>query len=84
MGARDGRELFFRDGNRMMAVEVEDGETFGIPRLLFEGYEDTGGRNYDVTRDGQRFVMVESQGSAEEIHVVLNWTEELTRLVPTP
>ena len=38
--------------------------------------------NYGVTRDGERFLMVMSQGSAEEIHVVLNWTEELTRLVP--
>ena len=87
--ARDGGELFFRDGSRMMAVEVGDGETFspGVPRLLFEGYEKRGGTtNYDVTRDGQRFLMIMSpedeSETGPEIHVVLNWTEELTRLVP--
>jgi serine/threonine-protein kinase len=79
-----GRELFFRDGARMMAVEVEDGETFGIPRLLFDGYENIDGRNYDVTSDGERFLMVMRQASAEEIHVVQNWFEELKERVPIP
>ena len=80
--ARDGRELFFRDSDRMMAVEV--GDRTGIPQFLFEGYATGNPRNYDVTRDGERFLMVMIQGSTEEeIHVVLNWTEELTRLVPT-
>ena len=90
--AQNGRELFFRAGNRMMAVEVGAAETFepGIPRLLFEHAGGFGGsRNYDVTRDGQRFVMVMGQGtnagsSGTELRVVLNWFEELKRLVPSP
>lgn len=46
-------------------------------------------RAYDVSRDGQRFVMIkEIQGTAEtttspvNMVVVLNWFEELKRLVP--
>jgi len=36
------------------------------------------GRNYDVTADGQRFVVVEPVGDAPapKIRVVLNWFEE--------
>ena len=77
--ARDGRELFFRDGNRMMAIEVGDSEMFdpGLPRLLFEGYDVRVTRNYDVTRDGQRFLMVMSQEdqstAGAEIRIVQNW-----------
>ena len=42
-------------------------------------------RNYDVTADGQRFVMVkpsEQELAATQINVVLNWFEELKRRVP--
>jgi hypothetical protein len=38
--------------------------------------------NYDVTRDGQRFVMVKDESSAGRLRVVLNWFSELTRLAP--
>ena len=57
--------------------------------MLFEGQYQTGapstlGPNYDVSSDGKHFVMVrEDEASANtEIHVVLNWFEELTRLAP--
>jgi hypothetical protein len=42
--------------------------------------------NYDVSVDGQRFLMIkpieEAQAAPTQINVVLNWTEELKRLVP--
>lgn len=41
---------------------------------------------YDISPDGERFLMIkeESEGSSSpEIHVVLNWFEELKRLVPS-
>ena len=42
------------------------------------------GVTYDVTRDGQRFLMVKQQAvPAAQIHVVVNWFEELKRMVPT-
>jgi len=88
----EGGELFYRSGSRMMAVaiDMESGFTPGTPQMLFEGpYVPTGFSypNYDVSPDGQRFLMlapVASQADgATQIHIVLNWTEELKRLVPT-
>ena len=57
---------------------------------LFEGIYRAGvGRSYDVAPDGQRFLMITASGGAEDtsaptsLTVVLNWFEELRRLVPT-
>jgi hypothetical protein len=61
----------------------------GLPELLFEGsyvdQTDTGLSSiYDVTADGQRFVMLQPTEASDRgrIIVVLNWFEELKRLVP--
>ncbi len=88
--SRNGKELFYRNGGKMMVVPVQTEPTFKAekPELLFEGsylYSITNlTTNYDVTPDGQRFVMIkEEQTAPEQIHVVLNWFEELKRLVPT-
>jgi len=85
-----GDELFFRDGDQMMVVSINTQAAFsaGTPQVLFEGPYTSGQgfrQNYDVTPDGQRFVMVRAaQGSEQaQINVVLNWFEELKRLVPT-
>ena len=84
-----GTELFYRNGDRMMAVAVSDRPELVVakPSVLFEGPYQTGapstlGPNYDVSADGKYFVMVrEDETSANtEIHVVLNWFEELTRV----
>jgi Tol biopolymer transport system component len=87
----NGRELFFRNGDRVMAADVSTDPTFssGRPRLLFQGkfvrseFPLTGFA-YDVSPDGQRFLMVEETGgsTAAQINVVLNWAEELKRRVP--
>ena len=58
------------------------------PEVLFTGrYSVAAGRNYDIHPDGQRFMMLkdlEEQASApSQLTVVLNWFEELKRLVPT-
>ena len=89
--SRDGRELFYRSGDAMMAVDVSTGPALntGKPRRLFEKpYERTLALwpNYDVSADGRRFLMVKTIGqeaAPAQINVVLNWTEELTRRVPT-
>jgi Tol biopolymer transport system component len=87
-----GRELFYRNGNKMMAVDIATQPSFaaGKPRMLFEGqYEPTPTSltNYDVSPDGQRFLMlkptVEAEAPPTQIHVVLNWFEELKQKVPT-
>ncbi len=77
-----------------MVVDTVIEPTFerGKPRVLLEGsYETlvTGIRNYDVTRDGERLLVMAltaplpGESTAPQIHVVLNWFEELERLAPT-
>jgi hypothetical protein len=74
-----------------MAVDVATAPSFSIsrPRQLFERHylPNTNGYarpNYDVSSDGQRFLMVkpvEERDAPTQIDVVLNWTEELRRIV---
>jgi hypothetical protein len=87
----NGRELFYRSGDKMMAVDVATQPTFaaGKSRMLFEGhYLPTPNyfQNYDVSSDGQRFLMLkpveQAQAAPREIDVVLNWFEELKQKVP--
>ena len=87
--SRDGKELFYRDGDRMMAVAVQMKPEFraGVPELLFEGRflserPSSGSQSYDVSLDGRRFLMVQSADRATEFYVVLNWFEELEARVP--
>jgi len=88
----NGRELFYRSGDKMMAVDITTEPSFaaGKPRVLFEGqYVPTPASfpNYDVTPDGQRFLMLkpseQAQATPTQINVVLNWFEELKQKVPT-
>ncbi len=74
-----------------MAVFVHTEPTFSAetPRVLFEGsYQLSAaspGENpyYDISPDGQRFLMIKiEQQAGTQINVVLNWFEELKRLVP--
>jgi hypothetical protein len=55
--------------------------------MLFQGpypAPNTGRALYDVSRDGQRFLMIKNPGAAASPQIILvqNWTEELKRLVP--
>ena len=88
MWAPSGRELFFRAGPKMMAVDVTlDGSSarIGRPRMVFEGdYLAWATGNYAVTADGKRFIMVRAaDANSRPLSVRLNWTTELERLVPT-
>jgi len=86
--ARNGKELFYYlplEGSkrRMMVVDVSPGNPVRISRgrALFDK---SFGYIYDVLPDGQHFAMVETDPDARITHfnVVLNWFEELKRLVP--
>ena len=83
--ARNSRELFYREGNKVMAVAIKPGAElrFDPAVQLFEGRY---GGSYDVAPDG-RFVMIplpQQAGPASPggIVIVQNWTEDLKRLVP--
>jgi Tol biopolymer transport system component len=87
----NGREIFYRVGDKLMAVDVTTEPSFSIgkPHELFERHylANTDGLsrpNYDIARDGRHFLMVkpvEEQRGPTRINVVLNWTEELKSLV---
>ncbi len=89
--ARNRSELFYLNGaGEMVSVEVLPGTDFrtGVKQVLFSATayrEDFYHAAYDVTADGQRFVMIrksDSEAFDEELIVIENWYEELERLVP--
>jgi eukaryotic-like serine/threonine-protein kinase len=92
--SRNGRELFFRslDSRQILAVPVQSGTTLvaGRPQMLFEFamFPLAGSaRPYDLAPDG-RFLIIRSaqaetgDGPPSNLILVLNWFEELKRLVP--
>jgi serine/threonine-protein kinase len=87
--ARNGRELFFRSGDRFMVVDIGSGPAFTAsrPRLMFTIRTQTspGRTSYDVSPDGQTFVMTdagEEERAAQQVTLLQNWFDELTRLAP--
>jgi eukaryotic-like serine/threonine-protein kinase len=92
---RDGKELFYvgADGVVMRVPVESSGTTWksGTPMKLFEGRyfnSGTSGRTYDVSPDGQRFLMIkapraDASAAALALTLVQHWDEELKRLVPT-
>jgi hypothetical protein len=85
----DGRELFYRspDGVMIVDVNIDDGFERGRPRQLFPDiYFSNAEANWDISPDGQRFLMLKDDETPihGEIHVVLNWHQELLERVPVP
>ena len=86
--ARDGSELFYLDsGGRLMevSVRIDPSLDFGNPEVVFE---ESYYRFYDVHPNGERFLMIKEGAAGDETRpaeliLVLNWFEELKRLVPT-
>jgi hypothetical protein len=81
----DGRELFYLapDGGLMaLSVSVAPALALGTPALLFRvalASQQWGGNQYDVTRDGQRFIINvdETGGETAPIAVILDWASAL-------
>jgi len=93
----DGRELFYRRwiesegiySTRSAEIITEPSFSSGRTRELFtqDIVPGTPTRNYDIAPDGKRFLMVaegpQQEDRVTQIHVTLNWFEELKRLAPT-
>jgi serine/threonine-protein kinase len=87
----DGRELFYRSGRAVMSVPVATSAGAfrnGNARALFEGpyVPEEGGvfdaPSYAVAADGRRFLMMkQAPGAGQHIVVIVNWPEELKRLL---
>ena len=84
----NGREVFYRSGERLMSADLGPGASSPAPpRVLFEGVYGRlpwGARNYDVSPDGQRFLMLKSHSSGQPQRIVLvqHFDDELKRLLP--
>ena len=77
----NGREITYRNGSKMMSVPVQEQPTFQTskPLELFDRKFDSGlgVAGYDVTADGQGFIMTRSQHtSPTEIRVLMGWPAE--------
>jgi serine/threonine-protein kinase len=90
--SRDGRELFYLDGDGVLTgVPVRPTAaafSSGNPARLLERAYFFGatGRNYDVSSDGRRFLMIKEReadpATASDLVVVENWFGELKRSLP--
>ena len=90
---QDGRQLYYRLGDLMMVVDVSYGGSLDVskPRVLWRGNYLAGAgsscgmagptsSNYDVTPDGDRFLMIADASPAaecERLRMVSNWSLEL-------
>jgi serine/threonine protein kinase/Tol biopolymer transport system component len=88
--SHDGREIFFRQHDALMAVSVDTNGSFRAekPRRLFAGRFTGAGRDpsFDISPDGKRFVMVKSDEASAltKLTVVQNWFDDLKRRAPAP
>jgi serine/threonine-protein kinase len=87
--SREGRELFYWNDDKLMAVPVttQAGFSAGQPEEVFQGrYElNENHPSYAVARDGRRFLVVRvpQESLPRQLNVVVNWFEELRRRAPT-
>jgi hypothetical protein len=74
--ARDGRELFYRSGDKLMAVDVQTAPEFktSAPHVLFESRFS----GYAVAPDGRFLVVRPAQDTGPaQLQVVVGWFDEL-------
>ena len=81
------------DRNRRLtavSVRTDPSLDFGNPEIILEESYVAGtfGRTYDVSPNGERFLMIKDSGASDEtppaeLILVQNWFGELERLVPT-
>ncbi|HKU28641.1 MAG TPA: protein kinase [Candidatus Sulfotelmatobacter sp.] len=89
--SRNGKELFYRSGNKLIEAPVEKGNNFatGAAHVILESAfapnTESGIPAYDVSPDAQTFYFVQEDSKSNresKVNLVLNWPEELKRLAP--
>ena len=84
MWSRDGRQIFYRSGERVLAVDVTmmPEVRLGAPRVLFNKRYAFGRTltiaNYSLTSNGHEFLMVQEAGG-RYLNLVLDWLPGLGR-----
>ena len=81
--SRDGRRLYYWSQGRIIAVTLARDPMLRVVsrEVLFKGNYD---REFDVSPDGSRFLMIEPRGSEISLVVIPNWLTELRRLTSVP
>jgi hypothetical protein len=87
--SRDGHELFYQNGGRLMGVTVTPGAEWssGTPRLVKEGRflrSINGNTPWSVSRDGTRFLriqLVEQERAITRLDLVLNGFRRCSKLL---
>jgi hypothetical protein len=81
----DGSRLYYRDGTKIMFVDVLDGRTgrFGPPQVFFEGnFANVAGRSFDIARDeSAALVKMLPPATAEVVQIETNWFDKLESLL---
>jgi serine/threonine-protein kinase len=83
----NSKRLYYRNGEEMWMVTYEAGEEFepAQPKFLFKHHFFRGlvvQNTYSVAKDGRFLMIQEDLAPGTQINVVVNWFEELKRLVP--
>ncbi|HSG00887.1 MAG TPA: protein kinase [Vicinamibacterales bacterium] len=88
----DGNRLFYQQAGAMMAVDLgrDENPVVGTRQKLFDGgwalspFARGEHARFEVMPDGEHFLMVrhESEAIPNRINIVVNWYDELKRLVP--
>jgi serine/threonine-protein kinase len=87
----DGRELFYRYNDVLMGVPVDTRtgfQTTSAPMMIFKGaynIRPVTMLSFSVASDARRFLMLRpaaDDAHAAQLHMVLNWGDELTRRIP--
>ena len=75
--SRDGSELFYRRGADLVVTRIDTSGGFqaGPSKALFTGRYRQTGRDFDVSPDGSRFLMMRNDDprTTTSINVLLNW-----------
>lgn len=84
--SRDGRRLIYQNSGTLWAADATSSPAFrvGKAHVLYQGdvWNDAAGFNYALSPDGKRFVFERiKDSSGSNINVILNWNEELQRLM---
>ena len=83
--SRDGKELFYVSADsKLMVVPVKSGPSSfepGVPRVLFDLHTRILFENFDISADGQKFLInnVVEEAAVSPATVVLNWTADLKK-----
>ena len=83
--SHDGKDLYYVSGDALMDAPARPDGTFGPSRKVFDRSPFLlQFHSYDVSPDGKRFLMIQRDAGSvpRQLNVILNWSDELDRLLP--